>query len=384
MSFYLKHSSVRLKLRSLFFALAILVIAGSITAVIWVGSIDIVRNNMTSGQMVSFIYYAIMVGMSGGGIAELFSEIQGPLAALDRVFELRSVEFKKESLVKPLAESSSVAALVELNDQEYGRRNYDQQAKHQQAKLREVIVFKDVNFAYPSRPLIKVLDGISFVVNNLQFTGIVGKSGSGKSTIMQLLLGFYQFDAGKISVYGRDMKTYQLSDLRSIIGYAPQDPTIFSGSIRYNIMFSRPNASLEDFEHVIKLCGIDKIIKKLPNGLDTEIGEKGIRLSGGQKQRISIARVLLYKPEILLLDESTSALDSQSEKEIIENIKSFMNGKNIISIAHRISSLETADNIIMLDQGKLTACGTHSYLLKNCEAYLSLYQKQDKLKINHS
>ena len=350
MNFYLKHSASRLRLRSLFFASAILVIAGSITTVIWVGSVDIISNKMTSGQMVSFIYYAIMVGMSGGGIAELFSELQGPLAALDRIFELRFLKSNKEVFIT--ADESH------------------------QAAFEEFLAFKNVTFSYPSRSSIKVLDDVSFDIKPQQFTAIVGKSGSGKSTIMQLLLGFYQFSTGNIIVCGKDLYTYKLHDLRKLIGYAPQDPAIFSGSIRYNIMFSKPDASPEEFEHVIKLCGIDKIAKKLPDGVDTEIGEKGVRLSGGQKQRISIARALLYKPEILLLDESTSALDSESEKEMIDNIKNFMKNKTIISIAHRISSIENADNILVLDQGKILDYGTHSYLLKSCNIYLSLYQKQ--------
>lgn len=350
MNFYLKHSASRLRLRSLFFALAILVIAGSITTVIWVGSVDIISNKMTSGQMVSFIYYAIMVGMSGGGIAELFSELQGPLAALDRIFELRFLKSNKE---------------VFITTDEFHQDTFE-----------EFLAFKNVTFSYPSRPSVKVLDDVSFDIKPQQFIGIVGKSGSGKSTIMQLLLGFYQFSTGNIVVCGKALHAYQLNDLRKLIGYAPQDPTIFSGSIRSNIMFSKPDATPEEFENVIKLCGIDKIVKKLPDGIDTEIGEKGVRLSGGQKQRISIARVLLYKPEILLLDESTSALDSESEKEIIDNIKDFMKNKAIISIAHRISSIENADSILVLDQGKILDYGTHSYLLKSCNIYLSLYQKQ--------
>lgn len=350
---YIKHSSKRLKLRSLFFALAISAIAGSITMVIWIGSLDIINGKMTSGQMISFIYYAMVVGMSAGGIAELFSEIQGPLAALDRVFNLRSntKTFTNQHLVvKPHKKFENV--LQNCN-----------------------ISFENVKFYYPSRKDILTLDNISFNIKQNQFTAIVGKSGSGKSTIMQLLLNFYNHHAGKIKLAGHDINSYDRNFIRKIIAYTPQDPDIFSGTIRYNIMFSNPEAKKEDFHQVVHLCGIDKFASNLPAGLDTEIGEKGMRISGGQKQRIAIARALLYRPEILLLDEATSALDNESEQEILDNIKRVMYGKTVISIAHRITSIQDFDNILVIDQGKLVNSGTHKELIESCEIYNILYKK---------
>ena len=350
---YVKHSSKRLKLRSLFFALAISAIAGSITMVIWIGSLDIINGKMTSGQMISFIYYAMVVGMSAGGIAELFSEIQGPLAALDRVFNLRSntKTFTNQHLVvKPHKKFENV--LQNCN-----------------------ISFENVKFYYPSRKDILTLDNISFNIKQNQFTAIVGKSGSGKSTIMQLLLNFYNHQAGKIKLAGHDINSYDRNFIRKIIAYTPQDPDIFSGTIRYNIMFSNPDAKEEDFQQVVHLCGIDKFANNLPAGLDTEIGEKGVRISGGQKQRIAIARALLYQPEILLLDEATSALDNESEHEILDNIKRVMYGKTVISIAHRITSIQDFDNILVIDQGKLVSSGRHKELIESCEIYNILYKK---------
>ena len=350
---YIKHSSKRLKLRSLFFALAIIAIAGSITMVIWVGSMDIIGGKMTSGQMISFIYYAMVVGMSAGGIAELFSEIQGPLAALDRVFDLQT-----ETKVPHISD----LALVHSKKFENIPQNYD-------------ISFENVSFSYPSRPDILALDNISFHIKQNQFTAIVGKSGSGKSTIMQLLLNFYQHQSGKLKIAGNDINSYDVCDIRKIIAYTPQDPDIFSGTIRYNIMFSNPDAKDEDVQEIIHLCGIDKFIDHLPDGIDTEIGEKGVRMSGGQKQRVALARALLYKPKILLLDEATSALDSESEKEILDNIKRIMRGKTVVSIAHRISSIQDFDNILIIDHGKLASSGRHSELLKTSDIYNALYQK---------
>ncbi|NDA90153.1 MAG: ATP-binding cassette domain-containing protein [Alphaproteobacteria bacterium] len=350
---YVKHSSKRLKLRSLFFALAIAAIAGSITMVIWIGSLDIINGKMTSGQMISFIYYAMMVGMSAGGIAELFSEIQGPLAALDRVFNLRSN-------TKAFTNQHVVTRHHEKFENVF--QNYD-------------ISFENVNFSYPSRKDILTLNNISFGVKQNQFTAIVGKSGSGKSTIMQLLLNFYKHQSGKIKIAGRDINSFDRNYMRKIIAYTPQDPDIFSGTIRYNVTFSNPDAKEEDFQQVVNLCGIDKFTNNLPAGLDTEIGEKGVRISGGQKQRIAIARALLYQPEILLLDEATSALDNESEQEILNNIKKIMDGKTIISIAHRITSIQDFDNILVIDQGKLASSGTHKELIGSCEIYNILYKK---------
>ena len=192
---------------------------------------------------------------------------------------------------------------------------------------------------------------------------------------MQLLLNFYQHQSGKLKIAGNDINSYDVCDIRKIIAYTPQDPDIFSGTIRYNIMFSNPDAKDEDVQEIIHLCGIDKFIDHLPDGIDTEIGEKGVRMSGGQKQRVALARALLYKPKILLLDEATSALDSESEKEILDNIKRIMRGKTVVSIAHRISSIQDFDNILIIDHGKLASSGRHSELLKTSDIYNALYQK---------
>ena len=345
---YVKHASTRLRLRSLFFALAIVIIAGSITSVIWIGSIDIIKGSMSSGQMISFIYYAIIVGMSAGGIAELFSELQVPLAALDRVIELKNMD----QIVQPAKLSKLTAS------------NY-------------TIKFDKVSFAYPSSLDILALEGVSLVIQHGKFTGIVGKSGSGKSTLMQLLLKFYYPQSGVITLGTQDISMLQDTKIRSKIAYVEQYPTIFSGTIRSNIAFSNPTASNNKIEKIAKLCGILEFTKNLEHGLDTEIGERGIRISGGQKQRIAIARALLYNPEILLLDEATSALDNDSEKKILQNIRFLMEDKTIVSIAHRISSIENADEILVINQGTLASVGTHSQLLRSSKIYNVLYKEQE-------
>jgi ATP-binding cassette subfamily B protein len=344
---YIKHAGKRLRLRSLFFALAIMIISGSITAVIWIGSMDIINGSMTSGQMLSFIYYAVVVGMSAGGIAELFNEIQNPLAALDRVMELKSIAVTTENLTG------------NLEPEDYR------------------IKFDNVSFAYPSRPDIVILNNISFEIEAGKFTGIVGRSGSGKSTLIQLLLKFYTHLNGAISLGGREIKNLNTVQIRSKIAYVQQEPTIFAGTIRSNICFSRPEATDAEVERIAELCGITDFAGSFEAGLDTEIGEKGVRISGGQKQRIAIARSLLYKPEILLLDEATSAIDREGEKKLLGNLREELKNKTIISIAHRISSLETADNILLINEGRLDSSGTHSQLLQNSEIYNRLCSEQE-------
>lgn len=344
---YLKHVKHRLKYRSMFFALAITVISGAITIVIWIGSLDIADGKISSGQMISFIYYAVVAGMSAGGIAELFSELQNPLAAIDRVFELKN-------------RYDTVTNFAEERELNFSDSSFE---------------FANVTFYYPSRPSINAIEDISFKIESGEFIGIVGKSGSGKSTIMQLLLGFYHYQAGYIKIGGYDLNSVPVGEVRKIIAYTPQDPSIFSGTIRYNILFSNPEASEDKFEEVLKICGIDKIIANLPDGIHTEIGEKGVRLSGGQKQRIAIARSLIYQPQILLLDEATSALDSESENQLLKNVREFMRDKTIISIAHRLGSLKEADRILVIEVGKLAAMGRHDELALNNKVYQQMLKK---------
>jgi ABC-type multidrug transport system fused ATPase/permease subunit len=190
------------------------------------------------------------------------------------------------------------------------------------------------------------------------------------------LLKFYNHQDGNIFVGSKNISLIKDEFIRSKIAYVEQNPTIFSGSIRSNINFSRPDANDDEINNIAKLCGILNFTNSLELGLDTEIGERGIRISGGQKQRIAIARALLYNPEILLLDEATSALDTESEEQILLNVQNFLAGKTIISVAHRISSIEKADEILVINQGALVSQGSHTQLLHNSKIYNVLYKEQ--------
>ncbi len=347
---YLKSASKRLKIRSIFFAVSIAVILFSVTIVVWVGSRDIIDNNLSSGQMISFIYYAIIAGLSGGGILELLSEMHSSLVASERVF-----------------------ALIDYHTDEY--KDLSTYNSHND-KNASIIEFENVSFSYKSRQDILVLNSLSCTIGSGKFIGIVGRSGAGKSTLIQLLLKFYSPTKGVIKVAGQDITQINTQYLRNSIAYVPQDPSIFSGTIRSNIAFAKPDASEAEIIQAANVSGINEFIDSLQKGLDTEIGEKGIRLSGGQKQRIAISRAILYNPEIMLLDEATSALDSENEQKLLSNLQTALKGKTILSIAHRISTIEQADEILVIDRGRLVAIGTHAQLLQNSEIYRIICKEQ--------
>lgn len=346
---YLTYSAARLKIRALFFAFSMAFIFLGVTLVIWIGALDIVKGNLSSGQIISFIYYAIIAGFSSGGIFELLSEMHLPLAALERIVTL----IDKSPIV---------------------HNNYLDLKPVNSISLE----FKNVNFSYPSRPNLKILNNISFKIDSTQFIGIVGRSGSGKSTLMQLLLRFYIQESGTILVNNQDIALLNPNEIRKLIAYVPQEASIFSGTIKSNIMFGN-DSSEEEITEIIKITGIADFADKIPDGINAKIGEKGVRLSGGQKQRIAFARALLCKPQILLLDEAMNAIDSESEQKLLDSIKEIMKGKIIISIAHRISSIESADNILIIDKGVVEAEGTHAHLLRTSDLYRTIYKEVDLL-----
>lgn len=345
---YLTYSATRLKIRALFFAFSMAFIFLGVTLVIWIGALDIVKGNLSSGQIISFIYYAIIAGFSSGGIFELLSEMHLPLAALERIVTIIDKS--------PIINHTNYSNLKPVNSIS--------------------LEFKNVNFSYPSRPNLKILNNISFKIDSTQFIGIVGRSGSGKSTLMQLLLGFYVQESGIILVNSQDIALLNPNEIRKLIAYVPQEASIFSGTIKSNIMFGN-DSSEEEITEIIKITGIADFADKIPDGINAKIGEKGVRLSGGQKQRIALARALLRKPQILLLDEAMSALDTESEQKLLNSIRDIMQGKIIISIAHRISSIESADNILVIDKGVVESEGTHAHLLKTSDLYRTIYKEVD-------
>ena len=236
------------------------------------------------------------------------------------------------------------------------------------------LVFEDVVFGYdPARPILK---GLSFRAEPGQTVALVGPSGSGKSTIGRLLFRFYDVDSGAIRIDGQDLRDVTQDSLHAQIGVVPQDTVLFNDTIRYNIAYGRPEASVAEVEAAAKAAKIHDFITSLPEGYETQVGESGLKLSGGEKQRVGIARTLLKDPPILLLDEATSALDTETEREIQDELKMMGQGRTVITIAHRLSTVVDSDRIIVLDTGEIAETGTHEDLLARGARYASMWARQ--------
>jgi ABC transporter fused permease/ATP-binding protein len=323
------------KYRGYFASFIIFCLFGAIVAVVWFGVRLSISGEMSVGQLISFVLYSTFVGASFGGIAELYAQIQKAIGATERVFELL--------------------------DETPEKINSTQNAITQ--KIKGNVTFKNVAFSYHSRKEIKVLKDVSFTANYGQKIAIVGPSGTGKSTIASLLLRFYNIDSGEILVDGKNIYDYDLENLRGNMSIVPQDVILFGGTIKENIAYGKPNASEEEIILAAQQANALNFIESFPEKFETIVGERGIKLSGGQRQRIAIARALLKNPSILILDEATSSLDSESEKLVQEALEILMQGRTSIIIAHRLSTIRSADQILVLDNGKITEQGTHQELI---------------------
>jgi ABC-type multidrug transport system fused ATPase/permease subunit len=323
------------KFRGYFASFIIFCLFGAIVAVVWFGVRLSISGEMSVGQLISFVLYSTFVGASFGGIAELYAQIQKAVGATERVFELLDETPEKIS-------SSDIGT---------------------EKILKGNVSFKKVAFSYPSRKEIEVLKEVSFNADFGQKIAIVGPSGAGKSTIASLLLRFYNIDGGEITIDGKNIYDYDLETLRGNMSIVPQDVILFGGTIRENIAYGKPNATEEEISKAAKQANAYQFIKGFPDKFETIVGERGIKLSGGQRQRIAIARALLKNPSILILDEATSSLDSESEKLVQEALEILMEGRTSIIIAHRLSTIRSADQIIVLDEGTIKEQGTHQDLI---------------------
>ncbi len=323
------------KFRGYFASFIIFCLFGAIVAVVWFGVRLSISGEMSVGQLISFVLYSTFVGASFGGIAELYAQIQKAVGATERVFELLEETPEK------------------INSSEIGAEKI----------LKGNVNFKKVAFSYPSRKEIQVLKNVSFNADFGQKIAIVGPSGAGKSTIASLLLRFYDIEGGEITIDGKNIYDYDLETLRGNMSIVPQDVILFGGTIRENIAYGKPNATEEEIIKAAKQANAYQFIKGFPDKFETIVGERGIKLSGGQRQRIAIARALLKNPSILILDEATSSLDSESEKLVQEALEILMEGRTSIIIAHRLSTIRSADQIIVLDEGTIKEQGTHQELI---------------------
>ncbi|MBC5841835.1 ATP-binding cassette domain-containing protein [Flavobacterium sp. F-380] len=323
------------QLRGYFASFIIICLFGTIVAVVWYGVQLSIGGEISVGELFTFILYSSYVGASSGGIAELYAQMQKAIGATERVFEL----------------------LDETPENIKGTNNLSPE------KIKGNVTFKNVAFSYPSRREINVLKDVSFTANFGQKIAIVGPSGTGKSTIASLLLRFYDIESGEILIDGKSIYDFDLENLRGNMSIVPQDVILFGGTIKENIAYGKPDATHDEIILAAKQANAFNFIEGFPEQFETVVGERGVKLSGGQRQRIAIARALLKNPSILILDEATSSLDSESEKLVQEALEILMEGRTSIIIAHRLSTIRSADQILVLDNGKITEQGTHLELI---------------------
>jgi ABC-type multidrug transport system fused ATPase/permease subunit len=323
--------------RGFFFSFIIFCLFGSMMVMVWFGVTMTVEEKLTAKQMLSFLFYTVFISASFGGIAEQFAQIQRAVGASDRVFEVLNEQ------IEPV--------------------NTNEERERGRLKLRGEVSFQNVAFSYPTRKEFTVLHDISIDVKPGETIAIVGPSGSGKSTTAQLLLRFYDPDKGKIFFDGKDAREYDLTELRENMAIVPQDVLLFAGTIRENIAYGKPGASEAEIVEAAKKANALSFIESFPAGFETKVGDRGIQLSGGQRQRIAIARAVLKNPAILILDEATSSLDSESERLVQEALDQLMVGRTSFVIAHRLSTIRNADKIMVIEKGIVVESGTHDELI---------------------
>jgi ATP-binding cassette subfamily B protein len=339
----------RIRKRSLLIALVIALVLGAICVVLWMGSRHVINGEITSGQLSAFLFYAMLVASGTGALSEVVGDLQRAAGATERLMELKELMPTIAPPANPVAVPASLAVPV---------------------------TFENVRFAYPSRPGTWALDGVSFTVQPGETVALVGPSGAGKSTVMQLLLRFYDLQEGRILIGQTPLTAFDPAEWRSRIGLVPQDPVIFSTTAMENIRYGRPEADEALIRDAAKQAEALEFIEALPQGFESHLGEKGVRLSGGQRQRLAIARALIRNPDLLLLDEATSALDSENERKVQAALEALMKDRTTLVIAHRLSTVQNADRILVLDGGQIVAQGPHAELMRTSELYQKLARRQ--------
>jgi ABC-type multidrug transport system fused ATPase/permease subunit len=339
-------------LRGGFVSFVIFALFGGIVGVVWYGAALVAQGDLILADLLTFIFYTAFIGGSVGGLGDIYAQLQKTIGASDRILEILGDPSEID-----LTRDTTTSAVT------FGQ-----------------IKVQDLEFSYPSRPSVKIIKGINFTIEPGQKVAIVGTSGTGKSTLAQLLMRFYEPSSGSISLGDRSISDIDITEWRKMVALVPQEVLLFGGTIRENIAYGKPGATQEEIESAAELAYAKEFVESFPEKWDTMVGERGVKLSGGQRQRIAIARAILKNPKFLLLDEATSALDSESEKWVQSALEELMKNRTSLIIAHRLSTIRSADLIIVMEEGKIVESGSHEDLMKKKSG---IYQNMVKLQTEH-
>ena len=339
----------RIKTRSIMTMIVIFLIFSGVNGVLWIGARDLRLGLLSPGELVQFVIYSVMVAGAVAALSEIWGELQRAAGATERLVELLNAEDEVKDPVSPTALPQAKQGTVS---------------------------FENVTFRYPSRPLQKALDGVSLTVEKGETIALVGPSGAGKTTIIQMLQRFYDPTEGRILLNGVDLRDMDRADFRRSIALVPQEPVIFATTARENIRFGWPEATDAQVEAAAQAAAAHDFLTKLPDGYDSYVGERGVMLSGGQKQRIAIARAILRNAPVLLLDEATSALDAESERAVQTAVEELSKDRTTLIVAHRLATVKKADRIVVFEDGQIVATGTHDELVGQNGLYARLARLQ--------
>lgn len=339
----------RIATRSVMTAIVIFLVFASVVGVLWMGARDVRAGIMSPGELVQFVIYAVLVAGAVGSLSEIWGELLRAAGATERMVELIHAVDDIDDPVEPV---------------------------HLAKPVRGAIDFEDVTFHYPARRDVAALEGVTLNIQPGETVALVGPSGAGKTTVFQILMRFFEPSSGRVSLDGVDLRELMRTELRGQIALVPQEPVIFATSVRENIRFGRPEATDTEVEDAADAAAAQEFITRLPEGYDTYVGERGVMLSGGQKQRIAIARAILRDAPVLLLDEATSALDAESERLVQQAVERLAEGRTTLIIAHRLATVKRADRIVVFQDGRVVAEGTHGALVEQDGLYARLARLQ--------